>query len=372
MENKDIAASLGYKLANSEEKTEEKVSEVKEEAVEEKKETPSAEETKEPAESSLDIKEEDNTSTEETTEEVVSQDFDTMLSERFEGKYKSIEELKDALEAKPETKEEQKYEDERLNTLLEFMNKGGRMEDFLSTQLTNYDEMSDIDLIKAEMKALDSDLTDEDINLLFSDRYKLDEEEFEEDQIKLSKLKLRRDAKEAKRKLVEEQKKYLVPEQKEEVKQEAPKEEPKVEDEMLSKQELEKRNQQWIQTVNEATSKSEPIKFNLNDNGQSFDYTVNEESMSKVKVDMSDLSKFWNRYIKEDGTNDIEKLKKDFIILNNYENILKAAYSQFRSDGREDVLKDIKNPSFDPSSKSTAENKKSLYSQIYDAWSKGN
>ena len=46
MENKDIAASLGYKLANSEEKTEEKVSEVKEEAVEEKKETPSAEETK--------------------------------------------------------------------------------------------------------------------------------------------------------------------------------------------------------------------------------------------------------------------------------------------------------------------------------------
>jgi len=181
MENKDIAASLGYKLANSEEKTEEKVSEVKEEAVEEKKETPSAEETKEPAESSLDIKEEDNTSTEETTEEVVSQDFDTMLSERFEGKYKSIEELKDALEAKPETKEEQKYEDERLNTLLEFMNNGGRMEDFLSTQLTNYDEMSDIDLIKAEMKALDSDLTDEDINLLFSDRYKLDEEEFEED-----------------------------------------------------------------------------------------------------------------------------------------------------------------------------------------------
>ena len=87
---------------------------------------------------------------------------------------------------------------------------------------------------------------------------------------------------------------------------------------------------------------------------------------------MTDLSKFWIRYINEDGTQDVEKLKNDFLILNNYENILKAAYSQFRSEGREDVLKDIKNPSFDPTTKNTTNEKKTLYSQIYNAWSKGN
>ena len=337
MDNKDIAASLGYKLVGKESKAEETVEQAPVENTEVKEETPVAEEAKESAESSLDNKE-DNTSTEEATEEVVSPDFDSLLSERFEGKFKSYEELKEALESKPEPKEEKKYEDERLNTLLEFMNKGGQMEDFLSTQLTNYDEMSDVDLIKAEMKALDKDLTDEDISLLFSDRYKLDEEEFEEDQIKLSKLKLRRDAKEAKRKLVEEQKKYLVPEKKEEPKPEVPVEEKKVDQGALSQDELQKRNQEWINVVNEVTSKSDPINFTLNDNGESFSYTVTEEAISKVKNDMTDLSKFWTRYINEDGTEDVERLKKDFLILNNYENILKAAYSQFRSEGREDVF----------------------------------
>ena len=197
MDNKDIASSLGYKLVDQEE--------TKQENQEEVKETPTVEESKESTESSLQ-KETDETSTEETTEEVVSPDFNSMLSEKFDGKFKSFEELKEALDNKPEPKNDKKYEDERLNTLVDFMEKGGQMEDFLSTQLTNYDEMSDEALIKAELKSIDKDLTDEDIALLFSDRYKLDEEEFEEDQIKLSKLKLRRDAKEAKRKLVEEQK----------------------------------------------------------------------------------------------------------------------------------------------------------------------
>ena len=121
--NKDIAASLGYKLVGEESKTEETVEQAPVENAEVKEETPIAEEAKESAESSLDNKE-DNTSTEETTEEAVSSDFDSLLNERFDGKFKSYEELKEALESKPEPKQEQKYEDERLNTLLEFMNKG--------------------------------------------------------------------------------------------------------------------------------------------------------------------------------------------------------------------------------------------------------
>ena len=371
MDNKDIASSLGYKLVSKEGETEKTVEQAPVENTEVKEKSPVAEETKESADSSLDNKE-DVTSTEETSEEVVSPDFNSMLSEKFDGKFKSFEELKEALENKPEPKSQKKYEDERLNTLLDFMEKGGQMEDFLSTQLTNYDEMSDVDLIKAEMKALDRDLTDEDIALLFSDRYKLDEEEFEEDQIKLSKLKLRRDAKEAKRKLVEEQKKYLVTEKKEEPKQEIVEEKPQEVSTGMSQEEIARKNKEWSDVVEKATSESEPIAFALNDNGESFNYTLTDDVISKVKADMSDLSTFWTRYIKEDGTNDVQKLKKDFIVLNNYENILKAAYSQFRSQGREDVLKDIKNPSFEASSKTNSNDKKSLAAQIYNAWKKGN
>ena len=363
MDNKDIASSLGYKLVDQEE--------TKQENQEEVKETPTVEESKESTESSLQ-KETDETSTEETTEEVVSPDFNSMLSEKFDGKFKSFEELKEALDNKPEPKDDKKYEDERLNTLVDFMEKGGQMEDFLSTQLTNYDEMSDEALIKAELKSIDKDLTDEDIALLFSDRYKLDEEEFEEDQIKLSKLKLRRDAKEAKRKLVEEQKKYLVTEKKAEPKQEIVEEKPQETTTGISQEEIARRNKEWSDVVEKATSESKPITFALNDNGESFDYTLTDDVISKVKTDMSDLSTFWARYVKEDGTNDVEKLKKDFVILNNYENILKAAYSQFRSQGREDVLKDIKNPSFEASSKTNTNDKKSLAAQIYNAWKKNN
>jgi hypothetical protein len=69
--------------------------------------------------------------------------------------------------------------------------------------------------------------------------------------------------------------------------------------------------------------------------------------------------------MKEDGTEDMASLNRDMAILSDFDNIVRAVYSQARSTGKETVVKDLKNPSYTPESKpKTAEAKLSIQEQI--------
>ena len=61
------------------------------------------------------------------------------------------------------------------------------------------------------MKLNDPDLTDNDVDFLVNKEYRLDEEEYDEDTVRISKLKLRKDAKEYRVKLEDWKKKYEIP-----------------------------------------------------------------------------------------------------------------------------------------------------------------
>ena len=74
----------------------------------------------------------------------------------------------------------------------------------------------------------------------------------------------------------------------------------------------------------------------------------------------------------EDGTENIDKLNKTMFMVDNFDKIIRASASQFKSEGKDAVLDDIKNPNYSADSKVESSGAKSLQEQMYEAWKKQN
>ena len=122
----------------------------------------------------------------------------------------------------------------------------------------------------------------------------------------------------------------------------------------------------------DTTSKFDKVDFEINDKGEKFTFKLSDEDKSALKSTNSDLSKFWSRFMNEDGTENMEKLNKTMYIVDNYNKIIRAVANQYKSSGKDDVLKDIKNPDYNVNNSDTSSELKSIQQQMYDAWKKGN
>tara|TARA_R100000458_G_scaffold52247_2_gene53617 strand:- start:1013 stop:2083 length:1071 start_codon:yes stop_codon:yes gene_type:complete len=356
MENNEsnaiLAESMGYKLVDDAEKKESTES-VKTENVE--------------TESSLKESSDTPESSESKSETV---DFDTLLREKSGGKFKSYSDLEKSLQVKEApTPKTETFANEKMAKLNQYILDGGTLEDFNKTQI-DYSEMSDIDIIKSEMKLNDSELSDDDIDFMINKDYQLDEEEYEEDEVRISKIKLRKDAKLAREKMTEWQEQYKIPEN-----QQNTQTQKKVSnEESRQKSEAQLREKErWENLVNETTSKLKEVKFDINDKGEKFTFSLSDEDRNTVKSSSSDLSKFWSRFMNDDGTENVEKLNKTMFIIDNFDRIVRAVANQYKSNGKDDVLKDIKNPDFNAGNTTVSDSSpKSLQQQMYDAWKKDN
>lgn len=382
MDNKKIAESLGFKLVE-EEKKEVKKDEVAAEVIEisnkeEAKEESSLKETKEsqdePSKSSKPSEPIDSTDSNESVEsqEDVQKEptFDEMLLEKSDGKIKSYDDLEKVLSDKSEQTTE--FANEQVAKLNEFIRDGGDIQDFISTQTEDYSQMSDLEIIKKEMKFNDSDLTNEDINLLLNSKYNLNEDDYDEGEIRLSKLKLRQDAKKTRQRFVDRQEKYATPKKPEttginETTETIPN---KSDAEIKAAQE--KEVARWNNLVNKSVDGMENVDFEINEKGDKFSYKLTDDDKSRLKKVNNNLGDFWSRFMNEDGSENIEKLSKTMFMVDNFEKIIRSVASQYKSSGKEDVLKDIKNPSFETDSKPSGDGAKTLHQQMYDAWRKNN
>ena len=114
------------------------------------------------------------------------------------------------------------------------------------------------------------------------------------------------------------------------------------------------------------------MKLLLNDKGEKFTFTLSDEDRNSVKETSADLSKFWSRFMNKDGTENVEKLNKTMFLVDNFDKVVRAVANQYKSNGKDDVLKDIKNPDYSMNNSETGSELKSLQQQMYDAWQKGN
>jgi len=291
---------------------------------------------------------EDNTPSEE---EVVTQQlgFDEMLSEKTDGKFKTYDELTAAL-SEQSTTEKNPFANEQMARLNEYVSKGGKMEDFFRTQTANYEDMDTESLVKNYMRFQNPDLDNEDIDLLYADTYKLDEDEYTDREIKLSTIKLKQKSAEAKRELMKFQKENALPEAAKKAAEEA--------------DTIEANKKEWAKNVNKSLDTFKDVEFSLNDKGDKYTFAVNDDTMKYVRDTTLNLPDFWKRYVNEDGTENVSKLAREIAILDNVNSIVRNAYAQGKSGGKEDVIKDIKNPSYTPESKTDTDAPLSIQDQI--------
>lgn len=259
----------------------------------------------------------------------IEQESLKFLSQKFNKEFNSWDDVKFDEPKQDETSELAK-------TIDKFVKETGRgVNEWLYIQSIeqNIDKVGADALIKEKMKIANPELTDEDVDALFEDRYMLkeiNEEEMEESEIKAAKkhnkvveLKMKEEAKEAKKYIQEQIEKFRAP------KETANKE---VDVDFDEKEFL----SQYEQSLNE----TKEIQYDLGD-GVNFNFVVDDEVKSIVKG--MTPQKYLESLIGEDGKIDAETFSMHMILINTIEKQIAYASSQKSAAKVEEVVKEMKN-----------------------------
>jgi hypothetical protein len=260
----------------------------------------------------------------------VDSDFGTLLSSKTGGRFKSIDEIDAALAAAPESA----FANEQISKLNAFVKQGGKMDDYLRTQTADYSTMSDAEVIAQSMKVFNKKGLDADeIEFLMTEKYGITEGSTEA-QKKMARINLKSDAADARDRLLEHQEKWKVPQVSDQEKIDA------------QSAQLE----EWKGSLNSGVDGTEKVSIKIT-NDVSFDYKLDDSAKSAIKNGYADPRKFFDRYVKADGTNDVQKFVREMAIIENFDKIAPALAAFGKSEGVEGVLKDIVNPDFEAKSK---------------------
>lgn len=270
---------------------------------------------------------------EESTEAYVEaeEDFDVdsavtqYLSETLGIELSSIQDLLGLIQQPQET--QQAEIDERLRVIADFMAETGRNpEDWFMYQSIKPDEMSDVEAVRSQLAVQYTNLSTDEIDLLLSNKYKLDENVYSEEEVRISKIQLKIDADEARRKISSIRENFK-----------APVIQPKAEVEELQSP----IDDNWVAKMVEDASTIDSITFQVGD--KEFEFGLNEQQKRQMIDKNANIENFFDDYIYEDGSWDYEKLNLHRAVLDNIDNIVQSVYKQGLSDGQMNVVQKAAN-----------------------------
>ena len=277
-----------------------------------------------------------------------------VLNEKYGTEYEDLDELLDDLEGE----QGQGYASEQIAELNRFVSETGRSpEDYFKTQTQNYDEMSDSEVIKEYLSLENPDLTQKEIDLFFDSTYKQNEDKYNSEDNELGKIHLKRDVAKAREELKELQEEYWSPNELSDT----------YSDEEIEQMEMEQREQleDFYDGMDKELEDIESLTFQINEN-ESFDYKLTEEDKQVVGDALANLDDFFAPYMDEEGEIDRESLAVDMMAMKLQDKIVRSVASQYRSKGSEQVLRDIKNPSFEPAKVTSNQGGSNIEKQISD------
>tara|TARA_R100001082_G_scaffold57951_1_gene32048 strand:- start:40353 stop:41510 length:1158 start_codon:yes stop_codon:yes gene_type:complete len=277
------------------------------------------------------------------------EDFVEVLNEEFGTEYKTLDEFDEALDNKGGS-----FANEQLEKMNKFVKETGRsVSDYLRTQEVDYKDMKDDVLMKEYLKQNNPDLTEKEIDLYYNATYKTDKKKYSEDEVALGNIQLKKDVKNARKEMMNLQESYKMPVADEET--------------GLTKDEADKLRTDWLSNMENEVDDLESISFAINDTGEQFDFMLTPEHKEQIVKSNQNLDTFFDRYIdKESGKWDYDKLNLDMFIRDNFEAIVRSVANQYRSKGTEQVINEIKNPSYKTEKAPPTVEKKSILEQISD------
>ena len=230
-----------------------------------------------------------------------------------------------------------------------FISETGRtMADYIRTQAVDYSKVSNEDVMRLTLKQENPELSMDEVNVLINSKYKLGEDKHSDADKTLGKIELKRDVTNARKNLMETQEKYRMP---------AENNDNSVEQETVRKD--------WVNNMSSEVDGVESITFDINDSGEKFTFSLTDDHRNGLMNANSNLNNFFDQYV-EDGNWNFDKLNTDMFVLNNFQDIIRSVANQYRSKGTEQVVKDIKNPSFNNEPRQNTEQKKSVLDELDD------
>lgn len=337
-ELEDALQGMGFSFADSPDQFEEKTEETpvaEEQPQEEVTEEPVTETEPQESESSLqeEITEEPQLEmTEEPTEETtISEGYDdeqilSALSEKLGTEFSSFDDLTGLLD-----KQQTLELDPAVQAIADFVSQTGRsVEDWFTYQSFNPSEMDDLTVMKTAIKNEYPDMSEEEAQLLLDSRYKINEDEYSESDVKLGQLNLKMDAKKAREELNMLRESYKAP-----ARQEMTAENQEIESPIT---------EEWIGTMSQTVDAIEALEIELGKD-KTFSYGIDDSYKQTLKSKNAKLDEFFDPYVDDNGNWDFDTLSAHRTIIDNIDSIAKAIYAQGLSDGQSEVVKQTVNPS---------------------------
>jgi hypothetical protein len=220
--------------------------------------------------------------------------------------------------------QEQRELDERISVIADFVEKTGRApQDWFIYQQLNPSEMDDMTAIQVQMASDYPNLSQEEIGMLVSSKYKLDPDLHSEDEVKLSQLQMKIDAENARKGIDEMRLQYQAPERQ-------PQEETSLIDD------------NWVSNMQSELAALDGIDFDLG-NGNTFTFGMDEAYKGQLAEKNARLDEFFDPYVREDGSWDYDMLNMHRAVIDNVDKIIQSVYRQGMSDAQRAVVQNAAN-----------------------------
>jgi hypothetical protein len=230
-----------------------------------------------------------------------------------------------------------------------FVSETGRsIADYIRTQAVDYSKMSNEDIMRLSFKQENPELSMDEVNVLIDSKYKIDKDKYSDSEKTLGKIELKKDVAKARKNLIDMQEKYRTP----------------VQNSNQDSPEQEAVRESWVSDMSSEVDEVESITFDINDSGEEFTFALNDDHRKDLVDANSNLSDFFNQYINEDGNWDFDRLNTDMFVLRNFQDIIRSVANQYRSKGTEQVVRDIKNPSFNNEPRQKEQQGKDILDQL--------
>lgn len=289
---------------------------------------------------------ESSLNTENNVESYDNEDVDGLvmgyLSEKLGMDLSSLEDLRNP------TTPRQAEIDERIKVIADFVEQTGRSpEDWFRYQAMNPSEMDDLTAVKLSMTAEYPDLNSEEIDMLVGNKYKIDEDLYTEDEIKLSKLQLKIDANKSRQSIEGLRNNYTMPEMDRETAVQSPIDE------------------EWINSMKRETNALEALSFDLP--GGEFEFGISDDYRGQLIDKNSNIETFFDQYVGQDGQWDYDLFNSHRALVDNIDAIAKSIYQQGLSDGQRRIVDQAANVSTKSPNVGMGNNTNNLEQQILDA-----
>lgn len=270
------------------------------------------------------------------------------ISERLGLELDSLEQLSEILNAPKQSADI----DERVKAIADFVAETGRdPQDWFTYQSLNPSEMDDLAAVKLQMAVEYPNLASEEIDMLIGSKYKIDEDLYSDDEIKLSKLQLKIDAQKSRTEIDRIRDSYKAP--------------VKAQQETQQQEVQSPITKEWIKTMSDEVDALEALTFELGDT--EFNFGIRPEYRNQLKQKNERLDEFFDQYVDNDGSWNFEMLNAHRAVLDNIDEIAKAIYNQGLSDGQRKLVEKTANVDVSGPAPANQQNTNSVYEQVMNA-----